>query len=83
MMQRGKDLTGVPVLIGAGGPLAFSEVPETVLSGAVRLSGDTQLLLPERPELRFDSRYILFAAGLLAQELPGAALGIMKRYITP
>lgn len=83
MMQRGKDLTGVPVLIGAGGPLAFSKALETVLSGAVRLPGDTRLLLPERPELRFDSRYILFAAGLLAQELPGAALGIMKRYITP
>lgn len=82
-MQRGKDLTGVPVLIGAGGPLAFSEVPGTVLSGAVRQPEDTELLLPERPELRLDSRYILFAAGLLAQELPGAALGIMKRYIVP
>ena len=80
-VQRGKDLTQVKTVIGAGGPVAFSADPRRVLGGAV-FSGNTQnILKPKAPKFYLDSRYILFAIGLLAQSDPAKALRIIKKYL--
>ena len=81
MRQKGKDLTEVKVVIGAGGPVSFSSDPHRVLSGAVSDPAHPAVLKPADPRLYIDSRYILFAVGLLAEEDPAAAFRIAKKYL--
>jgi len=80
-VQRGKDLTPVKAVIGAGGPVAFSADPRRVLSGAVFSQDTPNILKPQAPRFYLDSRYILFAIGLLAQSDPAKALRIIKKYL--
>lgn len=80
-VQRGKDLTLVKTVIGAGGPVAFSSDPHRVLSGAIFSDTAPNSLKPKLPHFYLDSRYILFAIGLLAQSDPAKALRIMKKYL--
>ena len=80
-VQRGKDLTQVKTVIGAGGPVAFSSDPHRVLGGAVFQDGAQNILKPKQPTFYLDSRYILFAVGLLAQTDPVKALRIIKKYL--
>jgi uncharacterized protein (TIGR01319 family) len=81
-VQRGKDLTQVKTVIGAGGPVAFSSDPHRVLGGAVFSDLTPNILKPKAPQFYLDSRYILFAIGLMAQSDPGRALRIIKKYLT-
>ena len=81
-VQRGKDLTQVRTVIGAGGPVAFSSDPHRVLSGAIYSDNAPTILKPKLPQFYLDSRYILFAVGLLAQSDPVKALRIIKKYLT-
>ncbi len=81
-VQRGKDLTQVKTVIGAGGPVAFSADPRRVLEGAVFRPEAPNILKPKAPRLYLDSKYILFAVGLLAQSDPAKALRIIKKYLT-
>jgi uncharacterized protein (TIGR01319 family) len=81
-VQRGKDLTQVKTVIGAGGPVAFSSDPHRVLDGAVFKQDAPNILKPKTPRVYLDSRYILFAIGLLAQTDPVKALRIVKKYLT-
>jgi uncharacterized protein (TIGR01319 family) len=79
-VQRGKDLSGLPFVLGAGGPLVFSSDPRYVIGGAaVR---DPGILAPRDPRFLLDSKYILFAVGLLAGSEPDKALRIVKKYLT-
>jgi uncharacterized protein (TIGR01319 family) len=80
-VQRGKDLTQVKTVIGAGGPVAFSSNPHRVLSGAIFSENTSNILKPKAPRFYLDSKYILFAIGLLAQSDPAKALRIMKKYL--
>lgn len=80
-VQRGKDLTQVKTVIGAGGPVAFSADPRRVLGGAVFSQDAPNILKPQAPQFYLDSRYILFAIGLLAQSDPVKALRIIKKYL--
>jgi uncharacterized protein (TIGR01319 family) len=82
-VQRGKDLTSVPAVIGAGGPVVFSPDCERVLRAAVREDADSPSLKPAAPRLYRDARYILFAAGLLSETEPIKALHILKKNIEP
>ena len=82
-VQRGKDLTRVPTVIGAGGPIVFSPDCRRVLLGAVKAEEDGDFLKPASPTLYRDARYILFAAGLLSETEPLKALHLMKKYICP
>ena len=82
-VQRGKDLTGVPAVIGAGGPIVFSPDCRRVLMGAVKSEEDGDSLKPASPTLYRDARYILFAAGLLSETEPLKALHLLKKYISP
>jgi uncharacterized protein (TIGR01319 family) len=78
-VQRGKDLTQVKTVIGAGGPVAFSADPRRVLSGAV-FTVAPNILKPIAPRFYLDEKYILFAIGLLAQSDPVKALRIIRKY---
>ncbi len=80
-VQRGKDLTQVKTVIGAGGPVAFSSDPRRVLDGAVFNNNAQNILKPKMPRFFLDSKYILFAIGLLAQSDPAKALRIVKKYL--
>jgi len=79
-VQRGKDLRDVKLVIGAGGPVAFSKNPLEILKGVIS-SGSGGVLSPKNPGFAIDSRYILFAVGLLSLEHPDKALAIAKKYI--
>ncbi|MDR1574276.1 MAG: glutamate mutase L, partial [Clostridiales Family XIII bacterium] len=48
LVQRGKDLTGLATVLGAGGPLAFSSDPRYVIEGAA--SGAPGVLTPRDPK---------------------------------
>lgn len=80
-VQRGKDLTQVKTVIGAGGPIAFSSDPLRVLDGAVFRQDALNILKPKAPHFYLDCKYILFAIGLLAQSDPAKALRIIKKYL--
>jgi uncharacterized protein (TIGR01319 family) len=82
-VQRGKDLTEVPWVVGAGGPISFSADPAAVLEGAVFEPEMPMLLKPKTPSLLLDKHYILFALGLLSQTEPAKALRLMKKYVAP
>lgn len=79
--QRGKDLTELKTVLGAGGPLAFSADSLYVLRGAAG-GGDPSILKPKAPRFLLDKRYILFAVGLLSLSEPEKALRIFKKYVT-
>ena len=81
LLQYGKDFSEVTTVIGTGGPIVFSSQPEAVLQGA-RFTPDSPLVLkPKNPKFYLDSRYILFAAGLLGQTHPHVALEVMQKYL--
>jgi uncharacterized protein (TIGR01319 family) len=82
-LQRGKDLTQVAWLIGAGGPVSFSADPGAVLAGALFEPDLPTVLKPKAPEMLLDEQYVLFALGLLAQSEPGAAVRLMREYVVP
>ena len=79
-IQRGKDLTELRTVLGAGGPLAFSVDPLFVLRGAAGAE-DPSILKPREPKFLLDGRYILFAVGLLNLTEPEKALRIFKKYV--
>ncbi len=80
-VQRGKDLTEVPWVVGAGGPISFSADPVAVLGGALFEDDMPMLLKPRAPQMLLDKHYILFALGLLAQSEQAKALRLMQRYV--
>lgn len=82
-LQRGKDLTQVKWVVGAGGPVSFSSDPARVLEGAVYEPDLPLLLKPKHPQFLLDKHYIFFALGLLAQSEPVKALRLMRRYAVP
>ena len=79
--QRGKDLSNVGIVLGGGGPLAFSSDPRYVLEGATAGQGASAILKPRSPCYIIDSKYILYAIGLLAESEPEKALRIAKKYL--
>lgn len=80
--QTGKDLGGIGVVIGTGGPIINAEKAAEVLAEAVYRPEDSNLLKPLKPKLMVDAKYILAAMGLIARFKPGAALRIMLDEIT-
>ena len=80
-LQRGKDLSNIGVVLGGGGPLAFSSDPRYVLEGAATGQEASLILKPRSPSFILDRKYILFAVGLLAGSEPAKALRIVKKYL--
>ena len=81
LVQRGKDLSNIETVIGAGGPLAFSSEPRHVLEGAIADPAEPLVLKPASPVFLLDEKYILFAIGLLGQSEPDIALRIIRKYL--
>jgi uncharacterized protein (TIGR01319 family) len=80
-VQRGKDLTEVKYVIGTGGPLVFSRNPGEIMKKCLYQDSQPHILRPKNPRFLLDRDYILYAAGLLSQSEPDAALALMKKYL--
>lgn len=82
-LQRGKNISCVTTIIGTGGPIINSDDPRGILSEALKTSKDDklQILLPEAARLMLDQDYIFYAAGMLKEINPQAAIKIMKNSI--
>lgn len=77
----GKDLSIVRNVIGTGGPLVNSPDPAAILRAAVFDPDEPDVLRPLHPVYYVDSKYILYACGLLSERKPDLAMQIMKKYI--
>jgi uncharacterized protein (TIGR01319 family) len=69
-VQRGKDLSSVPSIVGTGGVLAValtSSACARILAAARSDPAQPAELLPSNPRLYTDRDYLLFAVGLLAE----------------
>jgi uncharacterized protein (TIGR01319 family) len=77
-IQTGKDLSATRVLIGTGGVFGYPQTAEGLLAAIVGCERDPQVLAPAAPELRYDRRYGLFAAGLLRELNPPAAFQLAE-----
>ena len=79
--QKGKDLGDVKYVIGGGGPVSYSSDPRFVLEGALANAAENGVLKPKEPKLFIDSKYILYAIGLLSEDDPAAAFRIIMKYL--
>ncbi|MCL2671504.1 MAG: methylaspartate mutase accessory protein GlmL [Clostridiales bacterium] len=77
--QTGKDLSDLKTLVLTGGALVHSPDAARIAAGSLRSAQKAGVLCPKRAEILVDRNYILYAAGLLAEREPGAALMIMKK----
>jgi uncharacterized protein (TIGR01319 family) len=80
-VHSGKDLRDVPTLIGTGGVFVHNPFAAYILSRSANREDRVQVLRPRRPRLFFDSSYLLYAVGLLADTHAAAALRIVKKYV--
>ena len=81
LVQVGKDLSEITKVIGTGGPIVFSSYPAKILSGVIANSENPYILKPKKADFYVDEKYIMYAAGLLAQSEPKKALRIVKKYL--
>ncbi|MDO5717371.1 MAG: methylaspartate mutase accessory protein GlmL [Tissierellia bacterium] len=79
--QMGKDLMDLPIVIGTGGILVYTENPEEILEACKFTMDEPQSLKPRNPKFYLDTEYILSSMGLLASIDPDMAVRIMKKYI--
>ena len=79
--QTGKDLMDLPVVIGTGGILVYTEHPEEILSASTFTMEEPQSLKPRNPKFYLDADYILSSMGLLATLDEDMAVRVMKKYI--
>ncbi len=77
--QYGKDLTGIKFLVGTGGVLVHAPDPAGILQAGLFNPGEPTVLTPKDPVLLLDQKYLLAAAGLLAEFYPQQALRILKK----
>jgi uncharacterized protein (TIGR01319 family) len=82
IVQRGKDLSEVGVVIGTGGALVHSPDPAAILSTVLADAAEPFSLRPRAPRLLLDREYILYACGLLGQVEPQAALALGLAHLT-
>ncbi|MBE3575183.1 MAG: glutamate mutase L [Firmicutes bacterium] len=78
-IQHGKDLTGVEMVVGTGGPVIRAADPRAVLEKACYRPEEPLVLRPQAHRFLLDHDYVLAAAGLLAGVNPEAALRLMKQ----
>jgi len=80
LVQKGKNLSRIRTVIGTGGPIIHSGAPGRILAEAVTTEQDVKLnyMLPRSAEFFVDTDYVFYAAGILKEIDPEAALAIMK-----
>ncbi|MDR1815507.1 MAG: glutamate mutase L [Clostridiales Family XIII bacterium] len=80
-IQYGKNLCPVQNVLGTGGIFKYGVRPETVLAAALFSEKAPWSLKPRAPRAYLDADYLFYAAGLLSQEHPDAALRILKKHL--
>jgi uncharacterized protein (TIGR01319 family) len=83
IVQHGKDLSNVGIVIGTGGALVHSPDPAAILETALADPREPFSLRPRAPRLLLDREYILFACGLLGQVEPRQALALGLAHLAP
>lgn len=78
MIQHGKNLEAVKMIIGTGGPLIFSKNPKEILKEALSSPYEEDVLLPNQAECFLDKNYVLYVGGLLREVDEECAFEIMK-----
>jgi uncharacterized protein (TIGR01319 family) len=82
-VQRGKDLSGIEIVVATGGaPIHLGE-HDALLEAMRAAPSDPHSLRPRAPRLYVDRDYMLFGVGLLASVEPQAALALARRSVTP
>ncbi len=81
--QTGKDLTRVDTIVGTGGVIAHSRNPAALLGAALFDEQNPNFLCPRSPRLLIDSRYLLYASGLLSQVDPESAFALAQGHLAP
>lgn len=79
--QTGKDMRSVKKVIGTGGPIIDAQNKREVLGMAAYSSASPYRLRPMAPAYLCDSRYLLYAIGLLSDEYPSLALHLAEKYM--
>ncbi|MFZ7102762.1 MAG: methylaspartate mutase accessory protein GlmL [Peptococcaceae bacterium] len=79
LVQRGKDLTQIPIIIGTGGVIANSKNPAAILEKALYDNAHPLYLKPKQANIYVDKNYVLYAIGLLAELNPDKALRIAQK----
>lgn len=77
LVQEGKDLRRVEVVLGTGGAVIAADDPAALLTTALA-SADPFALVPAGPRVLVDSEYLLYATGLLAERHPEASLELAR-----
>lgn len=82
-IQYGKDLSDISLVIGTGGQIVNSQKPYEILGEVAISEVDEKVnrLMPVSCELKIDSDYILYAAGLLSRIDPDTAFSVICKSI--
>lgn len=80
-VQYGKDLRGIKIVIGTGGPLIFSPVSEKIFQEMIYSERNPFSLRPKVPDFYLDERYLLYAVGIMSEVEPDKALRVAKKYL--
>ena len=80
LIQTGKDLGGVKLLIGTGGSIINSPNATRILERALADLTDPFALKPKAPRIVIDTHNILTAMGLLSRLDKDCALAIMSKH---
>ena len=78
VVMTGKDLSGIPAVIGIGGPVINSMEPLNILEGAVYNPARYEYMKPVKPKFYLDRKYIFASMGLVAKIDPALSIRIMK-----
>ncbi|GHU81298.1 methylaspartate mutase [Spirochaetia bacterium] len=81
LLQHGKNLEDIRLVIGTGGPIINSRNPAHILRETLKSDHDRKfnILLPKNIDrLVIDADYIMYAMGILKDYDPDVALTIMK-----
>jgi hypothetical protein len=82
LVQEGKDLRGVELLIGTGGALINGDAAHDILGGALD-DRDPFALVPAGAARTIDTEYLLYAVGLLAEQHPETAAALAESTLVP
>lgn len=80
LVQSGKDLRNIKLIIGTGGVLINNPDAREILRWAI--SDQPAILAPVQPRLVLDQRYLLAAMGLLSSLYPETACRILIENLT-
>lgn len=79
LVQNGKDLREINLIIGTGGIVINSKNPYLILKECV--GKDDKFLLPLRPKFAIDKKYIMSAMGILSMKNKNLAFKILTENI--